>query len=262
MSGAAWNESSRADGWIFRPRRVPPDTLAAFSGRGVAPPGLTSPTEILARRLAEAVGAGSLPIVRATQVHGRRATIVDRAPPAGQTRDAGECDALATTLPNLALVVQTADCVPILLRTEGAIAAAHAGWRGSAIGVAGAALDALRDLGARAEDVEAWIGPSIGACCYEVGGEVARHFAGDFARRDCGGHFRLDLKAVNSSQLESGGVRPEAISIHPSCTKCGGDRYASYRRDGSAAGRMIGLIARVRHRETGSGRRETGLDQA
>lgn len=257
MTDAAWTESSRADGWIFRPQTVPAGTVAAFSGRGVTPPGSTSPTEILARRLAEAVGVGSLPIVRATQVHGRGATIVDEAPPPGRTRDAGECDVLATALPNIALVVQTADCVPILLRTNGAIAAAHAGWRGSAIGVAGAALDALRELGARAEDVEAWIGPSIGACCYEVGGEVARHFAGDFARRDCGGHFRLDLKAVNRAQLESGGVRPESISIHPSCTKCGGDRYASFRRDGSAAGRMIGLIARV---ETEKGKRETKPD--
>ncbi len=245
MADAAWTESSRAGGWIFRPRTVPSGTLAAFSGRGAAPAGSTSPTEILARTLAEAVGVGSLPIVRATQVHGRGATIVDQSPRAGETRDAGECDVLATALPNLALVVQTADCVPILLRAKGAIATAHAGWRGSAICVADAALDALRDLGARAEDVEAWIGPSIGACCYEVGGEVARHFAGDFARRDCGGHFRLDLKAVNRAQLESGGVRPEAISIHPSCTKCGGERYASYRRDGDAAGRMIGLIARI-----------------
>ncbi|MEP6767868.1 MAG: polyphenol oxidase family protein [Acidobacteriota bacterium] len=252
MTDAAWTESSRKGGWIFRPKTAPPGTLAAFSGRGDAPPGSTSPTEILARWLAESVGAGSLPIVRATQIHGRGVTIVDQAPPAGRTHDAGECDVLATALPNVGLAVQTADCVPILLRADFAIAAAHAGWRGSAIGVAGAALDALRELGGRAEDVEAWIGPSIGACCYEVGGEVARHFAGDFARRDCGGHFRLDLKAVNRAQLESGGVRPEAISIHPSCTKCGGDRYASYRRDGAAAGRMIGLIARVGGRETGN----------
>ena len=244
MTGTAWTESSSAAGWIFRPRGAPPDTLVAFSGRGVVPPGTISPTEILARRLAETLGAASLPIVRATQVHGRAATRVEDAPRAGETRDAGECDVLATALPNVALVVQTADCVPVLLRAPGAIAVAHAGWRGSAVGAAGAALAALQELGARSKDVEAWIGPSIGACCYEVGGEVARHFAGEFARRDCGGHFRLDLKGINRAQLESRGVRAEAISIHPSCTKCGGDRYASYRRDGSAAGRMIALIAR------------------
>ncbi|MEP6802511.1 MAG: peptidoglycan editing factor PgeF [Acidobacteriota bacterium] len=244
MTGTAWTESSSAAGWIFRPQGIPPDTLAAFSGRGLVPPGTTSPTEILARRLASTLGAASLPIVRATQVHGRAALRVETAPRAARTVDAGEGDVLATALPNVALVVQTADCVPILLRAPGAIAAAHAGWRGSAVGAAAAALTALRELGARAEDVEAWIGPSIGVCCYEVGGEVARHFAGEFARRDCGGHFRLDLKGVNRAQLESDGVRPESISIHPSCTKCGGARYASYRRDGSAAGRMIALIAR------------------
>ncbi len=245
MTAAAWTESSTYAGWIFRPAGVPPETLVAFSGRGVAPEGTTPPTEILSRRLAAALGAASLPIVRATQVHGRAAVRVVRAPGSGETVDAGECDVLATALPDVALVVQTADCVPILLEASGAIAAAHAGWRGSAADAAAAALTALAELGAPAEDVRAWIGPSIGACCYEVGGEVARQFAGEFARRDCGGHYRLDLKAVNRAQLEAAGVPPDAISIHPSCTKCGGDRYASYRRDGSAAGRMIALIARV-----------------
>ncbi|MEP7131964.1 MAG: peptidoglycan editing factor PgeF [Acidobacteriota bacterium] len=244
MTGTEWTESSSDAGWIFRPRNVQSDALTAFSGRGVVPEGSTSPTEMLARRLARALGTPALPIVRATQVHGRAATRIEAAPRAGETRDAGECDVLATALPNVALVVQTADCLPILLRAPIAIAAVHAGWRGSAVGAARAAVSELQELGARPDEVEAWIGPSIGACCYEVGGEVARHFAGEFARRDCGGHFRLDLKAVNRAQLEAAGVRPEAIFIHPSCTKCGGERYASYRRDGSAAGRMIALIAR------------------
>jgi YfiH family protein len=158
--------------------------------------------------------------------------------------DAGEKDILATALPEVALVVQTADCVPILLRGGNAVAAAHAGWRGSAANAAGAAVRTLADLGAAPESVDAWIGPSIGPCCYQVGGEVAAQFAGEFARRDCAGKFRLDLKAVNAAQLEGAGVSRARISVHPGCTKCGGDRYASFRRDGAAAGRMIAMIAR------------------
>ena len=231
-------EAEGADGWMFAPASGVRGTLLGFSGRGTAPAGERSPTEFLARRFARALGAARVPIVRATQVHGRAAAIVRDAPPEDTALDAGECDVLATGVAGVALAVQTA-----LLRAPGAVATAHAGWRGSSLGAATAAVEALRDLGADPAGVTAWIGPAIGSCCYQVGGEVAAQFAGEFVRRDCTGKFRLDLKAVNRWQLESAGVLPERIAVHPACTKCGGDRYASYRRDGSAAGRMIGLIA-------------------
>jgi polyphenol oxidase len=240
-----WTETQLLDGWIFRPAIRPPDVLIGFSGRGVAPPGFASPTELLARRFATALEAESLAIVRATQVHGRTATLVREAPLDGRTRDAGECDVLATALTGVALVVQTADCVPILLRAGGSVAAAHAGWRGSAVEAARAAVGALEELGARADEVEAWIGPSIGACCYEVGDDVAARFGGEFLRSGRRGRVHLNLAAANRAQLEAAGVPPEAISVHPACTNCGGERFASYRRDGAGAGRMIGLIARI-----------------
>ena len=141
--------------------------------------------------------------------------------------------------------MQTADCVPILLAAPAGVAAAHAGWRGSAKNVAGAAVAALRELGVAPGTVRAWLGPSIGPCCYEVGGEVAAQFAGDFIRGGCGGGFRLDLRGVNVSQLVAAGVPREAIVVHPDCTRCGGEKYASWRRDGPKAGRMIALIARI-----------------
>ena len=93
--------------------------------------------------------------------------------------------------------------------------------------------------------MRAWLGPSIGPCCYEVGGDVAAQFAGDFVRAGCGGGYRLDLRAVNVAQLAAARVPKDAIAVHPACTKCGGDGFASYRRDGAKAGRMIALIARV-----------------
>ena len=239
-----WIETSGPDGWLFAPTPVAAGATVVFSGRGAAPAGTISPTEYLARRLARAAGHPDIPIVRATQVHGASAAVVREPPGSGACVDAGEKDVLATALCGVALVVQTADCVPILLRSPEAVAAAHAGWRGSAANAARAAVEALADLGAGASRIEAWIGPSIGPCCYEVGGEVAAQFAGDFVRRDCAGKFRLDLKAVNLAQLEAAGVARDRISVHPGCTKCGGERYASFRRDGAAAGRMIAMIAR------------------
>ena len=252
---SAWREENLGGVAVFRPAEVPSDLLVAFSGRAAAPAGERSPTAFLASRLARALSLDGTPIVRATQVHGNRAVLVREPPPKGDVRDAGECDALATDRPGVALVVQTADCVPILLASETAVATAHAGWRGTAAGAAAAAVRAMRDLGAPPDSIRAWLGPSIGICCYEVGGEVAAQFAGEFLRSSCDGRFQLDLTAVNRAQLSEAGVAPENITVHPACTRCGGEKYASYRRDGAAAGRMIGMVMR-RTRDQGPGTRD------
>jgi purine-nucleoside/S-methyl-5'-thioadenosine phosphorylase / adenosine deaminase len=234
------------DGFLaWRPSSPPSGLLVAFSSRGVAPEGIASPTEHLSRRFADALSLSRIPIARATQVHGNTAARIEVSPQPGEVRDAGRCDILATGLAGVALVVQTADCVPIVLAGTRSIAAVHAGWRGSAKNAAAAGVAALAALGERPEDLTAILGPSIGACCYEVGGEVAAQFAGEFARRSCGGRFHLDLVAVNRAQLGASGVPISNITAHPACTKCGGERFASYRRDGAAAGRMIALAARI-----------------
>jgi YfiH family protein len=243
-----WLDERIGDVDVFRPDDAPRGVTVAFSGRGHAPEGETAPTAFLARRFARALGLDGTPIHWAHQVHGNDASTV-RAAGSGEN-NVGQCDALATALAGTALAVQTADCVPILLASvaphaaAGPVAAVHAGWRGSAKNVAGEAVRELSGLGARPSTLMAWIGPSIGACCYEVGGDVAAQFAGDFVRRGCGGKFQLDLKAANAAQLEAAGVPRAAIRVHPACTRCGGDRYASWRRDGANAGRMIALIAR------------------
>ena len=239
-----WIEEELEGSTAHRPAGLRPDLLVAFSGRGVAPETVPSPTEHLARRFAKALSLPDLPIVRATQVHGITASLVRESPPEGSVRDAGNCDILATELEGVALVVQTADCVPIVLGGQRSFGVVHAGWRGSASNAAAAGVAALAELGEEPARLRAFLGPSIGACCYEVGGEVAARFDGDFLRRLCDGRFRLDLRAVNRAQLEATGVRPEHILVHPACTKCGGPRFASYRRDGSASGRMIALAAR------------------
>jgi YfiH family protein len=230
---------------VMRPSESPAGFVVAFSGRGHAPAGEKTPTPYLARRLARAIGLDGTPIRWAKQVHGVVAAAPKDPVPAGGAACAGECDALATDRAGEALVVQTADCVPILLATSEAVGAAHAGWRGTAKNVAGEAIAALVRLGAHPSAMRAWLGPSIGPCCYEVGGEVAAQFAGDFVRAGCGGGYRLDLAAVNVAQLAAAGVPRDAIAVHPTCTKCGGEGFASWRRDGAKAGRMIALIARL-----------------
>lgn len=245
MPTVRWLEEQVDSIAVFQPDDAPAGLVVAFSGRGHAPEGEATPTPFLARRLSRALGLDALPIHWAKQVHGTAASTVREPAPPRQAANVGECDALATDRPGVALVIQTADCVPILLAASGAVGAAHAGWRGSAQNVAASAVAALRGLGAAPRTLRAWLGPSIGPCCYEVGGEVAAQFAGDFIRAGCGGGHRLDLRAANVAQLEAAGVPSSSIVVHPACTKCGGGIFASYRRDGPKAGRMIALIARL-----------------
>jgi hypothetical protein len=238
-------KSSPVTSAVFLAADAPDGVLAAVSARGTAPQGVESPTAHLARRFAAELGVPDLPLVRGTQVHGRRAVTVEERPAEGETVDAGSCDALVTRLPGIGLVVQTADCVPVLLAASGAVGAVHAGWRGAAANVVGAAVQALFAISEDPGSARAWLGPAIGACCYEVGGDVASRFAGEFARSSDDGRFRLDLPAVVRSQLEAAGVAPGNIAVSASCTRCGGARFASYRRDREKAGRMIAFVARL-----------------
>jgi len=150
----------------------------------------------------------------------------------------GEGDALITNTPGLAVSVRTADCYPIFLAdpVTRAVAAVHAGWRGTASSVVGRALERMAtEFGTRPSDVWAAIGPGIGECCYEVGDEVARKFG----RASAG---RIDLAAENRRQLIAAGVASYRIDSIEACTFCHADRFHSYRRDGDAAGRMISYI--------------------
>jgi YfiH family protein len=143
----------------------------------------------------------------------------------------GEGDALLENTPGCAVAVKTADCIPILLVDERrrAVAAVHAGWRGTVARIGPAALDAMRErFGTAAGDVLAAIGPGIGACCYEVGPEVAAEFGRE-------GRVHIDLAGENRLQLERAGVR--AVYVAGLCTRCR-DEFHSFRRDREAAGRM------------------------
>jgi polyphenol oxidase len=166
------------------------------------------------------------------QIHSTACLIAD------QAGCAGEGDALATRTPGIKVSVRTADCFPILLAdpVQRAVSAVHAGWRGTAAGIAAATLFKMRQsFGANPRDVFAAIGPGIGACCYQVGEDVARRFGMQAAGR-------LDLAAHNLRQLAEAGVPRSQIEMLGACTFCRAERFHSWRRDGAHAGRMISYV--------------------
>jgi copper oxidase (laccase) domain-containing protein len=126
----------------------------------------------------------------------------------------------------------TADCVPVLLSAEGAVAVLHAGWRGMATGVLEAGMRALREVGGRGPATAA-IGPCAGVCCYEVGEDVHAAFGG--AHRD---GRKIDMRAIARDRLTVMGV--SAVHVLDACTVCD-ERYFSFRREGTSAGRQAGL---------------------
>jgi purine-nucleoside/S-methyl-5'-thioadenosine phosphorylase / adenosine deaminase len=167
------------------------------------------------------------------QIHSTMCLVADGA------HACGEGDALIANQAGIAVSVRTADCYPVLLAdpVTRAVAAIHAGWRGTAASIVGETLRRMhQEFGTQTANVIAAIGPGIGGCCYEVGAEVARRFG-----RSAAG--RIDLAAANRRQLREAGVPDEQIHVTGACTFCDAARFHSYRRDKDAAGRMISYIS-------------------
>lgn len=157
----------------------------------------------------------------------------------------GDGDALVSSEPNLLIGVRTADCVPILLADarNRAVAAVHAGWRGTASRIVECAIVELRRrFGTVPEALHAAIGPCIGACCYEVGPDVAQRFAPWRAElKGINRPEKIDLADVNRQQLLGAGIPDRQISSGAPCTRCTPELH-SFRRDKEAAGRMVSAI--------------------
>lgn len=169
------------------------------------------------------------------QIHSAAVLVANRAGPAGHG------DALVTNSPGVMVSVRAADCFPILLADarNRAVAAVHAGWRGTAAHIITGTLREMRErFGTGAADVYAAVGPGIGVCCYEVGIDVARQFG-------LGQAGRIDLAAANRGQLITAGVPNGHIEIMGGCTRCDARRFHSFRRDGDRAGRMISFAGVV-----------------
>jgi YfiH family protein len=217
---------------------------------------------------AVAAAAGVTPdhLALLKQVHGCDVFVIRQGE--GWRRSGGadeqpRADILITDDPDVAIVVQVADCVALLLAdpVTGLVAAAHAGWRGAACGVPGAAVAALESVfGVRPSNLVAAAGPSIGPCCYEVGGEVrdaferagypedalARWFAGAVpaagSRAPRPGHWMLDLWEATRAQLVWAGLSDANIHLARFCTACHPEECWSYRREGAGTGRLAALV--------------------
>jgi YfiH family protein len=156
----------------------------------------------------------------------------------GRSGVLGQADAIVENTPGNLIAIKTADCVPVLLVDERrrAVAAVHAGWRGTAARIVPAAMETMRQrYGSDPADLHAAIGPAIGECCYEVGPEVLEQFGGQ-------GRGNLDLEAQNRRQLEESGVTPQRIYASHLCTMCGIEEFHSFRRDREAAGRLYSFV--------------------
>ena len=162
-----------------------------------------------------------------------------------------EADGLITTETDLPLIIFSADCTPILLQdpVRGAVGAVHAGWRGTAMNIAGAAVKKLcGEFGCRPENIRAAIGPCISACCFETDRDVRdaiEHVLGAEASSYAVpryGKYMADLKGVNALLLKRAGLRQDNIEISHECTSCHSDKYWSHRVTKGKRGSQAAVI--------------------
>jgi hypothetical protein len=205
------------------------------------------------RRLLSVTGTTAM--FRVSQVHGVRVLRV----PSGATTEAvaaQAADGLSSDQPGVGISVHVADCTPILMAcpVTGACAALHAGWRSTVAGMAAAGVGHLAtEFGCRAGDLRVALGPGIGACCFEVGDEVAAAFVAAMpgaaqhgvVLTTPGRKPHIDLRRFQRLELEAAGVPPQNIDTSTDCTCCNPDRFFSYRRAGRATGQLVGFIVRA-----------------
>jgi YfiH family protein len=219
------------------------------------------------QRWQAALHAEEMTLVPLKQFHSDVIYLVEAAP-----GEACAGDGSATNQSGLLLGVQTADCVPILLvdPKKRAVAAVHAGWRGTLARVAAKAVGRMQmHFGSRAADILAAVGPSIGGCCYDVGTEVAAEFLSQFADApEFFDEFRtgdepnpvqwlnqmppghqpppknvlLDLRKANRAQLRGIGVADKNIFVSDLCTACRPDLFFSYRKESAMSGRQMSVV--------------------
>lgn len=205
------------------------------------------------RRAAELFGLSLSDICRSYQAHTSKCiTVDDTHRGVGTTKpkfDFG-VDGLVSKTKDLLLSVRTADCVPILLfdPKKQVCAAIHAGWRGTVGNIVAAGVQEMTSRGCEPGEILAAIGPCIGACCYQVGGEVYQAFSrlGDFS--SCftpdaeAGKYLLDLTSANRLLLLRTGLTEDHIDEARVCTQCHGEYFFSHRRMGAERGTMSAFI--------------------
>ncbi|MDR2389485.1 MAG: peptidoglycan editing factor PgeF [Tannerellaceae bacterium] len=196
--------------------------------------------------LCEALGMDLAQLCIPRQVHGDEVVLLDAPFPSSRPLDA---DALITASPGICLAVATADCVPLLFYDpeREVLAAVHAGWRGTALGIARKTIRRMKQtFGCNPAGILAGIGPSIGCRAFEVGEEVCGAFiasgidpSGIFLRDASTDRMHVDLKEANRKQLLNEGLRREHIEVSEICTYTHHRDYFSARREGLCSGRIL-----------------------
>ncbi len=211
--------------WTLRWRGMP-GIRAGLSGRDVWTP-------------SRGPSRDETPTAHVKQVHGCDVVRVQ------EEGFAGQADGLMTACHDLRLVIQVADCVPVLLAAPWGVAAIHAGWRGAAGGIVSRALGQfLLESGGTAAEVAAWVGPAIGTCCFEVGPEVAASFPQAVARRQRGRHH-IDLAGAIAGGLIEKGLPETAVDVSRYCTRCHQHLWHSHRGSGGRPDRLVAWISRL-----------------
>lgn len=247
-AGAAHGFSTRLGG-VSPP---PWDSLDLGAARGDAPANVRENF----RRFCAAIGSDPAALVKNHQIHSDIIRPVTKADVMPDPAAPGvyEADGLITDEPGVCLTIFSGDCIPILLYDprRRCIAAAHAGWRGTASGIAARAVEAMTaGYGCAPEDILAAIGPGISPCCFETHADVpdglraglgqeADPFISPIPGSD--GKFRVDLKGADRRWLELAGVRTDHIAVCPACTACRLDLFWSHRIQGQARGSMAAMI--------------------
>ena len=208
------------------------------------------------RRRFFAVLGGNWELAASWQVHGTDVRVATGVP--DERCDKEKSDAVVTQRKGLLVGVKTADCVPVLLgdAATGAVAAVHAGWRGTENRIIGHTLNRMRaEFGAQPENVYAAIGPAALSCCYQIGPEVITAFEDKFTyaatlfSAQHGGHAHIDLHRANRQQLADAGVPAANIYAAPLCTMCRTDLFFSYRREKGRFGKTGRLLSVIGRRE-------------
>ena len=206
-------------------------------------------------RFCAAVGTDVHALVKNHQIHSNLVRPVSRADILSDPAAPGvfEADGLVTDVPGLCLTIFSGDCIPVLLYdpVRRCAAAAHAGWRGTAAGIAARAVEVMTaDYGCRPENILAAIGPGIGPCCFETHADVPDAMEASLGRDalpfiqplPAPGKFQVDLKRINARWLERAGIDPGRIVLCSACTACRRDEFWSHRLQGGQRGSMAAMI--------------------
>jgi len=206
------------------------------------------------RRFACAVGVEPSRVTTAEQVHGDKVFVVRREHAGRGAEEYSQTikgvDALITNVPGIPLMLFFADCVPVVIvdPKRRAIALSHAGWKGTAAGIAEKTVMAMAsEYGTNPADCIAGIGPSIGQCCYEVDEAVINKLKKFSYWQDLitpkGARWQLDLWEANRRQLLDAGLVPDNVVISAVCTSCNTDLFFSYRAENGSTGRIGAVIS-------------------